>query len=111
TTHQFHILDGLLLREGVRHCAALTVKLVEACVISAIYHINQSLAEIERIMDTAVHAKTAQRVIEVGRIADEEHTFVAERLGNALVNPVNRTMLRFDILTICQEAAKHARLL
>src|SRR2546421_11690789 len=50
------------------------------------------LRNVERVMDAAVHAHAAKRVVKVRGIAGEEYASLAIALRHALVNRIERAM-------------------
>src|SRR5690606_42035234 len=55
-------------------------------------HPAELLAEICGILQAAVEAERADRIVDVGRVAGQQHAALAEGVGNALVHPIGRSI-------------------
>jgi hypothetical protein len=50
----------------------------------------QPISQVERVVNTAVHAHAPQRIVDMGGIASQKRAASAEGLGHALVHPIER---------------------
>src|SRR3984957_14759459 len=59
-------------------------------------------------MDTAVHAHAADRIVDVGAVAGEQHAAFVEGRGDALVHGVERVIGNFVIAALLVDALQAA---
>ncbi len=72
---------GLLLHRLDRHRAALPVVAVEQAIVGAGPDVLELVGQVEGVLDAAVHAHAAERVVDVGGIAGQQDAAVAEILS------------------------------
>src|SRR5262245_31134657 len=87
------VLDGSLLDVFKRHCPALAIITLETGVgLASVPDVDHARGQIDRVMDAAVHAHAAERVVDMRRVAGEKNAPLLKRLRDPLVHLVKRRM-------------------
>src|SRR5580692_10075517 len=103
------VLNGLRLHVIDLGLAALARIAVEhACLGTAEPNVGQFLGEIDRVVDAAVHAHAADRVVDVGAVAGEQHAAFVEGRGDALVHGIERVIGNFVFAALLMDALQAA---
>src|SRR5688572_27770333 len=80
--HGLHLLD--------RGGAALAyVKLEQRLLGLAVPHPRELVGEVDRVVDAAIQAEAAERIVEVRRVAGEEHAAAPPVRGDALMDAID----------------------
>ena len=83
---------GLLLHRLDRDGAPLPVVAVEQAVVGAGPDRLELVGQIEGVLDAAVHAHAAERIVDMGGVAGEQHAAVPEALRHPLVHGIDRAV-------------------
>ena len=101
--------DRLLLHELDRHGAALEAVEIEQALGRARHYLEQLVAQIGRVLDAAVEAHAADRIVDMGGVAGEQHAALAEARRHPLVGDVEIAVDDF-VGARRREISLHARL-
>src|SRR6516162_2676334 len=89
--------------------AALPRVAVEHARLGAIEpHVGELVGEIDRVVDAAVHAHAADRVVDVGAVAGEQRAALVEGRGDALVDGVERVIGNVVVAALVVDALEAA---
>src|SRR6202042_3624590 len=103
------ILDGLRLDIIDLGLAALARVAVEHAVLGAAEpHVGEFFGQVDRIWGAAVHAHAADRVVDVGAVAGEQHAAFVEGRGDALVHGIERVIGDFVFAALLVDALQAA---
>ena len=104
------VLDGLLLDGFERHQPPLPVVALELVLGRlAVPDLREPRGEIDRVVDAAVHAHAAERIVDVGGVADQERAAELEGLRHPLMHLVERGV-RDLVVGDARHHARHQRL-
>src|SRR5262245_4278613 len=56
---------------------------------------DQASGQIYRVVDATIHTHAAERIVDMGGVADQERAAAAECLGDALMNTIKRRVSDF----------------
>jgi hypothetical protein len=83
---------GVLLHRLDRHGATLAVIAVEQPVVGARPDLLEFVRQVERILNTAVHAHTSKRIVDVRSVACQHDSAMPESFRYLLMHLIQRTV-------------------
>ena len=86
------IAMGLLLHRLDRDRAPLPVVAIEQPIVGARPDLRELVGQVEGVLDTAVHAHAAERIVDVGGVAGEQDAAVPKALRHPLMHVIERAM-------------------
>ena len=99
------VLDRLRLDEIDLRLAALARVAVEhARIGAAIPDAGKLIGKIDRVVDAAVHAHAADRIVDVRAVTGKQHAALVEGRGDTLVNRIKRVIRNVEIAALVVNA-------
>src|SRR5689334_887664 len=106
---RFFVLDGLRLNVIDLRLAALPrVAIEQARLGTAEPDLGEFFGKIDGVVDAAVHAHAADRIVHMGAIADEQHATLVEGLGYTLMHRVERVIGNIIVAALLMDTLQTA---